>query len=64
MVVEDDHRHCKVCGKVVAPGKDVCGPACRDRREAMARTRRAYVYVIYATIGFIIVLFALGFIHV
>jgi len=30
----------------------------------MARTRRAYVYVIYATIGFIIVLFALGFIHV
>ncbi len=54
----DDHRHCKVCGKVCAPGEETCSKACRERRERALQSRRNYTYLLYGMIVFLaIVLF-------
>ncbi len=54
----DDHRHCKVCGKVCAPGEETCSKACRERRERSLQSRRNYTYLLYGMIVFLaIVLF-------
>jgi len=59
--MEDDHRHCKVCGKVCPTDAEVCSSACRARREQTLQTRRTYTYVLYGLILLIIVLFVLPY---
>jgi predicted nucleic acid-binding Zn ribbon protein len=54
--VPDDHRHCKVCGKVCAPGEETCSKACRAKREQSIQTRRNLTYVIYAIIALLLIL--------
>jgi len=54
--VTEDHRHCKVCGKPVGPGKDTCSTACREKREAVARTKKMYTYVLYGMIALLLIL--------
>jgi predicted nucleic acid-binding Zn ribbon protein len=49
--VPDDHRHCKVCGKVCAPGEETCSKACRAKREQAVATRRNLTYLIYGVIA-------------
>jgi predicted nucleic acid-binding Zn ribbon protein len=49
-VSADDHRHCKVCGKVCDPGEETCSKACRTKREQLQSTRRMYTYLMYAVI--------------
>jgi predicted nucleic acid-binding Zn ribbon protein len=51
----EDHRHCKVCGKVVAPGEEVCSKACRRRREETLQSRRNLMYVLYLGIAIVLV---------
>jgi predicted nucleic acid-binding Zn ribbon protein len=53
----DDHRHCKVCGKLCAPGEETCSKACRAKREQLAQTRRMYTYIIYGVIALLLILF-------
>ena len=53
---EDDHRHCKVCGKVVALGDETCSKACRAKREQAARTRQTYTYVLYGIMALLLIL--------
>ena len=52
----EDHRHCKVCGKPVAAGKDTCSAACREKREGVARTKRMYTYMLYGMIVLLLIL--------
>ena len=47
VALEDDHRHCKVCGRVCGPTEETCGPACAEVRERRARSRRTYLLLIY-----------------
>jgi predicted nucleic acid-binding Zn ribbon protein len=54
-VSADDHRHCKVCGKVVDPGEETCSKACRAKREQLAQTRRTYTYLIYGAILLLVI---------
>jgi len=54
--VPDDHRHCKVCGKVCAPGEETCSKACRAKREQLAQTRRMYTYLMYGVIALLLIL--------
>jgi predicted nucleic acid-binding Zn ribbon protein len=54
--VPEDHRHCKVCGKVVAAGKETCSDACRAKREQAAQTRRMYTYLLYGIMAFLVIL--------
>ena len=62
-MTEDDHRHCKVCGKVCGVGEETCSAACRTRRELVLRTRKNYTYAMYAIIGFLILIFLLTYVH-
>ncbi len=59
----EDHRHCKVCGKVTAPGNDTCSRACRETREAQARSRQNSVRLMYLLIAVVIAVFILGYVH-
>lgn len=61
MALGSDHRHCKVCGKVVKAGAETCGDACaetRSRRLASAKNQR---YLLYGLIAFILLLFVASF---
>jgi predicted nucleic acid-binding Zn ribbon protein len=60
-VVEEDHRHCKVCGKVCAVGEETCSKACRTKRAAQLQKRQTYTYLIYAMIALIAIVFLLSF---
>jgi predicted nucleic acid-binding Zn ribbon protein len=59
--VPDDHRHCKVCGKVCAPGEDTCSKACRAKREQVAQTRKMYTYLMYGVIVLLVILLFVRF---
>lgn len=63
-MAEGDHRHCKVCGKVVGPTAEYCSKACRAKREAQLQSRRNYMYIIYATMAILVVFLALSFLHI
>lgn len=56
MPLEQDHRHCKVCGKVTSLDSDTCSAKCATVREQRLRARRNYTYILYATIALITVL--------
>lgn len=60
-MVEEDHRHCKVCGKVCAVGEETCSKACRTKRVAQLQKRQTYTYLIYGTIALILIVFLLSF---
>jgi predicted nucleic acid-binding Zn ribbon protein len=57
---EDDHRHCKVCGKVIVKGEKVCSASCRETMEANARTRQNTMYLMYGGLAFILFLLVVG----
>ncbi|MGI0132242.1 MAG: DUF2116 family Zn-ribbon domain-containing protein [Thermoplasmata archaeon] len=56
MTLEDDHHHCKVCGRVCESDREVCSKACREKRERAVQNRRMYTYLLY---GFIVLTVAL-----
>ena len=63
MVAADEHRHCKVCGKVCDPAAETCSKACTRERERRAETRRNYTYFFYAMIAFLALILAASFLH-
>jgi predicted nucleic acid-binding Zn ribbon protein len=56
----DDHRHCKVCGKVCPPGEETCSKACRTKREAALQSRRMYTYLMYGVIVLLVIFLFAG----
>ena len=56
-MTDDDHRHCKSCGKVCDIDEDVCSPECRTKREQVLKTRRTYTYLLYALMAILLVAF-------
>jgi predicted nucleic acid-binding Zn ribbon protein len=59
----EDHRHCKVCGKVTNPDREFCSKACRAQRDERIRSRRTLTYMMYGGIALLLVLLALNFLH-
>ncbi len=57
----DDHRHCKVCGKVCDPGEETCSKACRARRAAALQSRRNLTYLIYAIMAFLVIVLVIAY---
>jgi predicted nucleic acid-binding Zn ribbon protein len=57
----EDHRHCKVCGKVVPPGEEVCSKVCRRKREENLQSRKNLMYLIYFGIFIVIVFTVLNY---
>lgn len=58
---EEDHRHCKVCGRVCSPDEETCSDDCAQKRARLAQTRRMYTYLIYAAILLLVVAFFVRF---
>jgi len=56
-VVEDDHRHCKVCGRVCAIDSETCSKACREKRAQQLQSRRTYTYLLYGAIALLLIVF-------
>jgi predicted nucleic acid-binding Zn ribbon protein len=61
---EVDHRHCKVCGKVVGPQDEFCSKACRTKRQTQASSRKNYMYFLYAIMVFLVLVLALSYVRV
>jgi len=61
--LEEDHRHCKVCGKVCAVGQETCSKACREKREEQQRSRRNSIYLMYLLIFVVVAVFLLSYLH-
>ncbi|MGP8077636.1 MAG: DUF2116 family Zn-ribbon domain-containing protein [Thermoplasmata archaeon] len=55
--MSDDHRHCKICGRVCTPTEETCSAACAEERDRRSRTRRTYTYLLYGTIALILVVY-------
>jgi predicted nucleic acid-binding Zn ribbon protein len=54
---EEDHRHCKVCGRVCAVGEETCSRACREKRAVQLASRRNYTYLLYVAIAILLIVF-------
>jgi predicted nucleic acid-binding Zn ribbon protein len=52
----DEHRHCKVCGRVCAPEDETCSATCRDERDRRLRARRNFTYLLYGTAALLLLL--------
>lgn len=63
MPAAEDHRHCKICGKVTGPGDDTCSAACAAKRETRLRQRRNYQYLLLASIALLAVVFFSGYLR-
>ncbi|MGI0055057.1 MAG: DUF2116 family Zn-ribbon domain-containing protein [Thermoplasmata archaeon] len=46
----ENHRHCKVCGKVCATNVDTCSRACEEQRENTLRSKRTWTNLLYILI--------------
>ena len=56
-MTEDDHRHCKVCGRVCAADSETCSPACAEKRFRQLQARRNYMYLLYGTAALLFIVF-------
>lgn len=61
--MEEDHRHCKVCGKVVDADEEYCSDKCRTRREDAARSRRNFTYLLYGIMFLLVVVFVASYLR-
>ncbi|HYK92548.1 MAG TPA: DUF2116 family Zn-ribbon domain-containing protein [Thermoplasmata archaeon] len=59
----EDHRHCRVCGKVTAPGNETCSRACREKREEQVRTRQNSIRLMYVLIAVVVIGFLLSYVR-
>lgn len=60
----EDHRHCKVCGRVCDRTEQTCSAACATQRAQTLRTRRLYTYVLYGLTLIVLVVFVLPYLGV
>jgi predicted nucleic acid-binding Zn ribbon protein len=59
----EDHRHCKVCGKVVGPGIEFCSKGCRRQREELLQNRRNLTYLLYGSIAIVVLFLVVSLLH-
>ncbi len=55
------HTHCQICGKAIPITETLCSEECKTKYEKMIKGRKRYIYLFYATIVLIIVLFGLQY---
>jgi len=53
----EDHRHCKICGRVCPADEETCSRACRDKRAQQLQSRRMYTYLLYGSIALLLIVF-------
>mgnify|MGYP002750209242 CR=1 FL=1 len=51
------HTHCHICGKAIPFNETLCSEECKQKYQAMVKKRKTIVYIMYALIAFILILF-------
>jgi len=54
------HRHCKSCGKAIAPDDETCDGECAKRWKDQQKSRKQTLYLFYGSIVFMLVVMLLG----
>ena len=49
------HTHCQICGKAIPITETLCSEECKQRYKAMIKKRKMLLYIMYALIGFMII---------
>jgi len=52
----DEHRHCKVCGRVAKADSETCSKACAQERSRRLESRRNLVYLLYGSVALCVLL--------
>jgi predicted nucleic acid-binding Zn ribbon protein len=56
------HTHCQICGKAIPIKEMLCSEECKQKYQNMVKKRKMIVYIMYALIVFILILFLLSYI--
>ncbi|MCI4363653.1 MAG: DUF2116 family Zn-ribbon domain-containing protein [Thermoplasmata archaeon] len=62
--MEEEHRHCKVCGKVCDADEEVCSKSCAAKREERLRSGRNLKWMLYGGMAVLLLLFFATAFHI
>lgn len=55
------HGHCQICGKAIPIKESVCSEECKEEYEKLMKKRKYYLYIMYAAIFVVIIMFILSY---
>ena len=53
------HTHCQICGKTIPISETLCSDECKQRYQSMVKKRKMLMYIMYALIFVILIMFLL-----
>lgn len=53
------HTHCHICGKTIPISETLCSDECKQRYQSMIKKRKMLMYIMYALIFVIVIMFLL-----
>ncbi len=54
------HSHCQICGKAIPISETLCSDECKQKYRGMIKKRKILMYIMYALIFVILIMFVLG----
>ena len=54
------HSHCQICGKAIPLTETLCSDECKTKYAGMVKKRKMLMYIMYALIGVILIMFILS----
>jgi len=54
------HSHCQICGKAIPLSETLCSDECKQKYAGMVKKRKMLMYIMYALIGVILLMFILS----
>lgn len=63
MALGQDHRHCKICGRVCPVGADTCSAQCATTRDERLRSLWFWTGIMYAMIVFLAAVLVISYIR-
>ena len=54
------HSHCQICGKAIPISETLCSDECKQKYAGMVKKRKMLMYIMYALIGVILIMFILS----
>ena len=54
------HTHCQICGKTIPMSETLCSDECKQKYQGMIKKRKILMYIMYALIFVILIMFILS----
>ena len=54
------HTHCQICGKAIPMSETLCSDECKQKYRGMVKKRKILMYIMYALIFVILIMFILS----